>query len=69
MKYADKIGAGYCIVLGDKELDSKKAEIKNMKTGDVSACDISDIPDFITELSRKEALNLLEESVISGEVL
>lgn len=67
MKYADKIGAQYCIVLGDDELNTKKAEIKDMKTGDVSACDISDIPDFITDLSRKSALNMLEESV--GEVL
>lgn len=34
MKYADKIGAKYTIVIGDNELAEDKAEIKNMKTGE-----------------------------------
>lgn len=34
MKYADKIGADYCIVLGDEEIESNKAVLKNMKTGE-----------------------------------
>jgi histidyl-tRNA synthetase len=34
MKYADKIGAGYSIVLGDDEIESNKAVLKNMKTGE-----------------------------------
>ena len=34
MKYADKIGAKYCLVLGDDELAAGKAELKNMKTGE-----------------------------------
>ena len=33
MKYADKIGAKYTIVIGDNELDEGYAEAKNMKTG------------------------------------
>lgn len=33
-KYANKIGAEYVITIGETELDSKKAEIKNMKTGE-----------------------------------
>ena len=33
MKYADKIGAKYSMVLGDNELEQKKAVIKNMTTG------------------------------------
>ena len=33
MKYADKIGAKYSMVLGDNELEQKKAVIKNMNTG------------------------------------
>ena len=32
MKYADKIGAGYSVVLGDSETESGRAIIKNMKT-------------------------------------
>ena len=34
MKYADKIGARYVIVLGDGEMESGKANLKNMATGE-----------------------------------
>ncbi len=40
MKYADKIGAKYTLVLGDNELETSKAEIKNMKTGEKSKIDL-----------------------------
>lgn len=33
-KYADKIGAMYVITIGDNEVDTKMAKIKNMKTGE-----------------------------------
>ena len=34
MKYADKIGAKYSLVLGDNELSDNKAKVKNMETGE-----------------------------------
>ena len=34
MKYADKIGARFSMVLGDNELAEKKATVKNMATGE-----------------------------------
>lgn len=34
MKYADKIGARFSMVLGDNELSEGKADIKNMQTGE-----------------------------------
>lgn len=34
MKYADKIGARYTIVVGDNELESGRARLKNMETGE-----------------------------------
>ena len=34
MKYADKIGAQFSLVLGDNELEENKANIKNMTTGE-----------------------------------
>ena len=34
MKYADKIGAKYSLVLGDNELNENKAKVKNMETGE-----------------------------------
>ena len=45
MKYADKIRARYTIVLGDNELETGKAELKNMKTGEKKTLSIGD--DFI----------------------
>ena len=34
LKYADKLGARYSIVLGDDELSAGRAELKNMQTGE-----------------------------------
>ena len=34
MKYADKIGAQFTLVLGEDELSSQKAQLKHMKTGE-----------------------------------
>ena len=34
MKYANKIGAEYVIVLGENEIKNKKCKVKNMKTGE-----------------------------------
>ncbi|MDO4742938.1 MAG: histidine--tRNA ligase [bacterium] len=34
MKYADKIGADFCIVLGENELQTGKCSFRNMKTGE-----------------------------------
>ena len=41
MKYADKIGALYTVVLGDDELQSGKAAVKNMKTGEKAKVDLN----------------------------
>lgn len=34
MKYSDKLGAAFTMVLGENELNEKKAKLKNMKTGE-----------------------------------
>lgn len=34
MKYADKIGASFSMVLGDNELETNSAKLKNMKSGE-----------------------------------
>ena len=66
MKYADKTGAKYTVVLGDNELNSGKAAIKDMRTGETGECDILNIPDFITEISCKAALRSLEDAVLEN---
>ncbi len=35
MKYADKLGVRYTLILGDNEIESNKAQLKDMKTGEV----------------------------------
>jgi histidyl-tRNA synthetase len=42
MKYADKIGARYTIVVGDNELQTGSARLKDMKTGEESEIELDD---------------------------
>ncbi len=42
MKYADKIGADFTMVIGDNELAAERAELKNMKTGEKIALALDD---------------------------
>ncbi|MGN0558487.1 MAG: histidine--tRNA ligase [Acutalibacteraceae bacterium] len=56
MKYADKIGAKFSIVLGDSEIQEKKAKVKNMQTGEQTEISL-DGKDFIVEI-----INLFVES-------
>ena len=42
MKYADKIGARYTIVVGDNELESGQAKLKDMDTGETSDVALDD---------------------------
>ncbi|MDQ5983982.1 MAG: Histidine--tRNA ligase [Eubacteriales bacterium SKADARSKE-1] len=53
MKYADKIGAKFTLVLGDDEIASKKAKIKNMKTGDLLEINLD--KNFLTEFFKIHA--------------
>lgn len=59
MKYADKIGAVYTLVLGDDELQSGKAVLKNMKTGQKNQISIGDafIDEYITICTQGEDLS------------
>lgn len=46
MKYADKLGAKYTLVLGDNEIDTNTAKIKNMSTGEETEVLIDKIVEF-----------------------
>ena len=45
MKYANKINARFAIILGDSEVESGKAELKNMSTGETKDIHIDTIVD------------------------
>jgi histidyl-tRNA synthetase len=47
MKYADKIGAKYVIMLGDNEIDSGKATAKCMADSSQTEVDLTGIAYFI----------------------
>ena len=47
MKYADKIGAKFSLVIGDNEIAENKAKLKNMQSGQQREITLSD--DFLTE--------------------
>lgn len=42
MKYADKIGARFSMVIGDNELEQNSAEVKNMTTGEKTPLPLDD---------------------------
>ena len=46
MKYADKLGAKYTMVLGDNELINGEAGVKNMATGEQTSVKLDDIADY-----------------------
>ena len=47
MKYANKIGAKYSVILGDREIDEDSVALKNMETGDVQEIKLSEIAKYI----------------------
>jgi len=42
MKYADKIGARYSVVIGDNEIAENKARVKNMESGEQTELPLDD---------------------------
>lgn len=73
MKYADKIGAGFVVVLGDNEIETGKAKLKNMKTGeqiDISLDDsfvqiFSDV--YFADMMNDETLQSMMSGFSLGE--
>ena len=47
MKYADKLGAEYTMVLGDNEIETGEANVKNMATGEQTAVKLTELAGFL----------------------
>ena len=47
MKYANKIGAGYSVILGDNEIEQDSVKLKNMETGEEEAVKVSELIDIM----------------------
>lgn len=64
MKYADKMGAKFNVVIGDNEVDEKIAELKNMATGEKTEVSLETFVNAFYSVSMNEQLKDLE---INGE--
>lgn len=51
MKYANKIGARFTVVLGSNELELKKAKLKRMSDGEQFEIDLNDLNSIINKIS------------------
>ena len=60
MKYANKIGAAYTVVLGDSEIEAGVAKVKNMADGSGTEMNIDDIAEEIMRLSINDSLKGFE---------
>ncbi len=60
MKYANKIGAHYTVVLGDDEVDSGNAKLKNMDSGEELAVDL---PAGLVSAVYKEQLTVMLDDI------
>ena len=64
MKYADKLGAKFNVVIGDNEVESKTAKLKNMQTGEETEINLDTFVNGFYSISLNEQLADLE---INGE--
>ncbi len=60
MKYANKIGAAYTVVIGDSEIEAGVAKVKNMADGSETEMKIDDIAEEIMRLSINDSLKGFE---------
>ena len=63
MKYADKIGAKYTMVLGDDEIAQGKAKVKNMENGESTEMELNEFADSFMEFLVRQETAALGESL------
>jgi len=59
MKYADKLGAAFSVIIGDNELENGTAQLKNMKTGETIELPIDD--SFTTRFTDIRTADMIAE--------
>lgn len=64
MKYADKLGAKFNVVIGDNEVEAKTAKLKNMQTGEETEINLDTFVSGFYSISLNEQIADLE---INGE--
>ncbi len=64
MKYADKAGAAFTVVLGDNEIASNSAVMRNMQTGEEKTIALDDFADSLCREVYADALSALTDSLV-----
>lgn len=64
MKFADKTGARFTMVLGDNECESGNAKIKNMQSGEETKIRLNEISESLMNIINSAALDELAESIL-----
>lgn len=52
MKQAGKIKASFAVIIGDNEMESGKATVKNMETGEQKEIGFTDVTDYISHMKK-----------------
>ena len=63
MKYADKIGAKFTVVLGDDEIENGKAKLKDMKEGTVTEIKLDELVLELGEAIREQIFKNIAEII------
>ena len=63
MKFANKTGAKFIIVLGDDELATNTAKLKNMQSGDETEVNLDELVDKLLDCLTQTALDSLTDSI------
>ncbi|MBR2315265.1 MAG: histidine--tRNA ligase [Clostridia bacterium] len=63
MKFANKLGAEYTMVLGDTEIDENKASLKNMQTGETTEVQLDDFVDNFMNISIQQSMAALYDNL------
>ena len=64
MKYADKLGTEFTMVLGDNELETGKARLKNMASGSETEVRLESLADELLSAIHSSALDDLADSIL-----
>lgn len=67
MKYADKIGASFTMVLGDNELETEKANLKNMENGEQTEVNLKNLSDDLFSAVNSSAFDMLADSILKEQ--
>ena len=68
MKYANKLGAQFTVVLGDSELESGVVRLKNMESGEETEVALPDFENAFLRASLSESLKGLEDLGIDADI-